>query len=81
LSWEVEYTDEFGEMVEQPERGRAKIGGQGGWGSRGNWPVVRLSLFFPRRTAILLIGGDKTGNERWYEVYVPIAHKLFEQHL
>jgi hypothetical protein len=26
-----------------------------------------LYAFDPRRVAILLIGGDKTGNERWYE--------------
>jgi hypothetical protein len=37
--------------------------------------------FDPRRMAILLIGGDKTGNDRWYEVHVPIADKLQEQHL
>jgi hypothetical protein len=30
----------------------------------------------PRRTTILLIGDDKTGNERFYEKYVPIADRL-----
>jgi hypothetical protein len=29
----------------------------------------------------LLIGGDKTGNARWYEEYVPKADALFAQHL
>lgn len=29
----------------------------------------------------LVIGGDKTGNDRWYEVHVPIADTLYEQHL
>jgi len=24
----------------------------------------------------LLIGGDKTGNDRWYETYVPVFKKL-----
>ncbi len=28
-------------------------------------PYRILYLFDPRRTAILLIGGDKTGNDRW----------------
>jgi hypothetical protein len=31
--------------------------------------------------AILLIGGDKIGKDRWYEVHVPIADQLYEQHL
>jgi hypothetical protein len=29
----------------------------------------------------LLIGGDKTGNPKWYEEYVPIADQLFDDHL
>ena len=35
----------------------------------------------PRRTAILLIGGDKTGNDAFYKEYVPIADRLYDQHL
>jgi hypothetical protein len=35
----------------------------------------------PRRCAILLIGGDKTGNDRRYEEFVPLADKLFDEHL
>lgn len=35
----------------------------------------------PRRTAILWFGGDKGGNDRWYEEYVPRAGKLYEDHL
>jgi hypothetical protein len=31
--------------------------------------------------AILLIGGDKTGDDRWYEVHVQIADKLYDEHL
>jgi hypothetical protein len=31
--------------------------------------------------AILLIGGDKTGDDRWYEVHVPIADRLYDEHL
>ena len=30
---------------------------------------------------MLLIGGDKTGNDRWYEEFVPLADRLYEQHL
>jgi len=35
----------------------------------------------PRRTAILLIGGDKTGDSGWYDRYVPIADDLLDKHL
>src|SRR6266705_481004 len=40
-----------------------------------------LYAFDPRRTAILLIGGDKTGDQKWYERFVPIADDLFDRHL
>lgn len=40
-----------------------------------------LFAFDPRRTALLLIGGDKTDNPRWYEEFVPIADDLFDRHL
>lgn len=44
-------------------------------------PIRTLYAFDPRRTAILLIGGDKTGNDRWYDVHVPIADRLYDEHL
>jgi hypothetical protein len=44
-------------------------------------PYRVLFAFDPRRCAILLIGGDKTGNDRWYEEFVPIADELFDEHL
>jgi hypothetical protein len=40
-----------------------------------------LFAFDPRRTALLLIGGDKTGDPKWYEKFVPIADDLFDRHL
>ena len=40
-----------------------------------------LYAFDPRRAAILLIGGDKSGNDRWYQEFVPIADRLFDEHL
>jgi len=30
---------------------------------------------------MLLIGGDKTGNDRWYEKYVPLADAIYDRHL
>jgi hypothetical protein len=44
-------------------------------------PFRVLYAFDPRRTAILLLGGDKTGNERWYTDHVPIADRLYDKHL
>jgi hypothetical protein len=44
-------------------------------------PFRVLYCFDPRRAAILLLGGDKTGDNRWYEKHVPMADKLYDQHL
>jgi hypothetical protein len=44
-------------------------------------PFRTLYAFDPRRAAILLIGGNKEGNNNWYKTFVPFADKLFEQHL
>jgi hypothetical protein len=44
-------------------------------------PYRTLFAFDPRRTAILLIGGEKTGDDRWYEMYLPTADRLYEEHL
>jgi hypothetical protein len=40
-----------------------------------------LYAFDPRRTALLLLGGDKTGDPKWYDKFVPMADDLFDQHL
>jgi hypothetical protein len=37
--------------------------------------------FDPRRCALLLIGGDKTGHDRWYEIHVPPADRLYDEHI
>ena len=47
----------------------------------GGRPFRTLYAFDPRRMAILLIGGAKTGNDRWHEVHVPIADRLYDEHL
>jgi len=44
-------------------------------------PYRVLYAFDPRRTAMLLIGGDKTGRPDWYEEFVPKADKIYAQHL
>jgi hypothetical protein len=37
--------------------------------------------FDPRRSAILLIGGDKTGDNRLYERMVPVAADLYDAYI
>lgn len=44
-------------------------------------PYRVLYAFDPRRTGVLLIGGDKTGNPRWYREFVPKADAIYAQHL
>jgi len=44
-------------------------------------PYRMLYIFDPRRVALLLLGGDKTGNDRWYEKHVPLADQLYENYL
>ena len=45
------------------------------------WPYRVLYIFDPRRRAVLLIGGDKTGNDRWYDVHIPLADRVYRQYL
>lgn len=44
-------------------------------------PYRVLYAFDPRRVALLLIGGNKGGDDRWYDVHVPLADKIYDQHL
>lgn len=44
-------------------------------------PLRTLYAFDPRRSAILLIGGDKTGDNRWYDTHIPVADRLYDAHL
>lgn len=43
------------------------------------WRVIYA--FDPKRAAILLVGGNRTGDDRWYEVNIPIAERLYAEHL
>lgn len=44
-------------------------------------PFRVFYAFDPKRAAILLIGGKKTGNNRFYEDMIPIADDLYDQHI
>ena len=47
----------------------------------GGLPIRVFYAFDPRRSAILLIGGDKTGNKRFYKQFIPVADRLYDEHL
>ena len=110
MSWNVEYTDEFGkwwdtlaeseqESVDASVRLLENMGprlpfphGSGVKKSRqGHMRELRIQhagkpyrvlyAFDPRRVAILLIGGTKVGTDRWYDENIPIADRLYDQHL
>ncbi len=44
-------------------------------------PYRILFVFDPKREALLLIGGNKAGDKRWYKRMIPSAEAIFEQHL
>ena len=44
-------------------------------------PYRILYAFDPRRVGVLLLGGDKTGDDRWYERAIPLADRLYDRHL
>ncbi len=110
MTWEVEFTDEFGQwwmtlsesqqddvaytvslLTELgPSLGfphSSKVRSSRHSGMRelriqsGGRPLRTLYIFDPLRTAILLIGGDKTGNGRWYEQFVPVADRIYQHYL
>lgn len=109
MSWEVEYTDEFGQWWDGLSEGEQEAIRAGMlWleqegpalgrpmadtikGSRHqNMKELRppatnirvLFAFDPRRMAILLIGGDKTGRWReFYEELIQQADRLYDEHL
>lgn len=40
------------------------------------------NAFDPERKAILLIGGDKTGQwKSWYSTNIPVADEIYDEHL
>src|ERR1700736_2967381 len=44
-------------------------------------PLRVFFAFDKRRVAVLLIGGDKTGSERFYETLLPQADNIYDNHL
>ena len=44
-------------------------------------PYRVLYAFNPLRNAILLIGGNKKGDDDWYASNIPVADRLYDEHL
>ena len=110
MSWDVEYTNEFGEWWKDLNEGQqddvtatvellmesgpnlrfphsSGIGGSKHSHMRelrvqsGGNPIRVFYAFDPRRSAILLIGGDKTRKDRFYNEYIPVADRLYDEYL
>jgi hypothetical protein len=110
MTWDVEYTDDFGNWWEALTEGEQDAIDRtvGLLEARGphlghpyssaittsrhshlrelrvqyqGHPIRVLYAFDPRRVAILLLGGDKTGDDRWYERFVPRADALYDEHV
>lgn len=47
----------------------------------GGEPYRIFYAFDPRRAAILLIGGNKAGDDRFYDRMIPLADRLYDQYL
>ncbi|MCL2093376.1 MAG: type II toxin-antitoxin system RelE/ParE family toxin [Treponema sp.] len=80
--WEVEYTDEFEawwETLSIAEQDAVDY--SVGLLENEGRPLRTFYAFDPRRIAILLIGGDKTGDDRFYDTMVPVADKIYDVYL
>ena len=44
-------------------------------------PIRVFYAFDPRRVVVLLIGGHKTSEKRFYKRHVSLADKLYDEHL
>ena len=47
----------------------------------GGKPIRIFYAFDPIRSAILLIGGNKSGDKRFYKKMIPIADRLYDEHI
>ncbi|TAJ20530.1 MAG: diaminopimelate decarboxylase [Dehalococcoidia bacterium] len=110
MTWDVEYTDQFGEWwatitAEQQEAVTAAVSVLQDGGPALGRPLVDtiassrhsnmkelraskdgalrvLFAFDPLRSAILLLGGNKSGRwDEWYRTAVPLADDLYDKHL
>ncbi len=85
VDYSVELLTEKGPQLDHPHS--SKINGSRHANMRelsvqsGGRPIRIFYAFDPRRSVILLVGGDKTGDKRFYERMIPIADKLYDVYL
>ncbi|MFV1990771.1 MAG: type II toxin-antitoxin system RelE/ParE family toxin [Acidimicrobiales bacterium] len=82
----VELLAEYGPQLDRPHADRiknSKFHNMKELRPRGAAKNCRaLYIFDPRRQAILLVGGDKSGQwAQWYSTAVPQAERLYEEYL
>jgi hypothetical protein len=44
-------------------------------------PIRILFAFDPKQQGVVILGGDKTGDKRWYKTNIPVAEKLYAEHI
>lgn len=44
-------------------------------------PIRILFAFDPKQQAVIILGGSKQADKRWYETNIPIAERMFSEHL
>jgi hypothetical protein len=44
-------------------------------------PIRILFAFDPKQQAVIILGGSKRSDKNWYDRNIPIAEKLFLEHL
>lgn len=47
----------------------------------GGDPLRVFYAFDPRRAAILLVAGNKTGDRRFYQRMIPLADRLYDEYI
>ena len=46
-----------------------------------NEPIRILFAFDPKQQAVIILGGNKSGDKRWYDTNIPIAEAKYAEHL
>jgi hypothetical protein len=91
MAWSVEGTDQFSDWYNGLDAGETDRVNEAR-SAFGNMKELRVSTgsgqlrilfaFDPRRTAILLLGGNKAGQWRaWYAENIPVADQLYREYL
>ncbi|MDR3613056.1 MAG: type II toxin-antitoxin system RelE/ParE family toxin [Candidatus Obscuribacterales bacterium] len=44
-------------------------------------PIRILFAFDPKQQAVIILGGSKQGDKRWYDTNIPLAETLFSEYL